>query len=238
LVAKIADFGLSKISSRSSMTTNKGYSPLYAAPEQLDSDHYGTPDQRTDLYHLGLIFFELATGRLPYEGSSHVVIISKILSPDIAPATLASIKPELAIYDPIVGKLTAKRMEDRFQTVSEFQVVLRNVHSLNKERHGLLEDLKLTKDSLRKSTGKEDIKRLTHEAIRKSVRIALLHAQLNDRVELITALNEIRLLTSHHKEDLDAVIDQLQYMIAEDLPPGNKWVEQLRILLGKIEMQG
>ncbi|MCQ1539575.1 protein kinase [Methanocalculus taiwanensis] len=235
---KIADFGLSKISSRSSMTTNKGYSPLYAAPEQLDSEHYGNPDQRTDLYHLGLIFFEILTGRLPYDGSSHVVIISKILSPDISPATLASVNSDLAPYDPIVGKLTAKRMEDRYQNVTEFQQALKGVYALNKERTELLKDLKLTKASLKTSSTTGDIQRLTREAIRKSVRIALLHAQLNDRVELITALNEIRLLTTYHREELDTAIEQVQYMIAEDLPLGNEWVDQLRILLGKIEMQG
>ncbi len=237
-VPKIADFGLSKISSRSSMTTNKGYSPLYAAPEQLDSEHYGNPDQRTDLYHLGLIFYELLTGRLPYDGSSHVVIISKILSPEIAPAKLASVNPDLAIYDPIMAKLIAKWMEDRYQTVSEFQDAIQNVYALNKERSELLEDLKITKASLKTITTTGDIQRLTKEAIRKSVRIALLHAQLNDRVELITALNEIRLLTSHHREELDSAINQVQYMIAEDLPLGNDWIDQLRILLGKIEMQG
>jgi serine/threonine protein kinase len=237
-VPKIADFGLSEISSHSSIMADKGYSPMYAAPEQLDSEKYGNPDQRTDLYHLGLIFYELLTGKLPYDGSSHVVIISKILSPEIAPAKLASVNPDLAIYDPIMAKLIAKRMEDRYQTVSEFKDALQSVYSLNKERSELLEDLKITKASLKTSSTTGDIQRLTREAIRKSIRIALLHAQLNDRVELITALNEIRLLTSHHREELDTAIDQVQYMIAEDLPLGKEWIDQLRILLGKIEMQG
>ncbi len=235
-VPKIADFGLSKVSARSSITTNKGYSPLYAAPEQLDPEHYGNPDHRTDLYHLGLIFFELLTGTLPYDGSSPGVIIGRIVSESSAPGTLSSVNPDLAVYDPIMAKLIAKRMEDRFQNATEFQNAIQDVYALSKERSELLEDLKVTKTSLKNSTSTADIHRLTREAIRKSVRIALLHAQLQDRVELITALNEIRPLTSNHKEELDAAIDQVQYMIAEDLPLGNDWVDQLRILLGKIEI--
>ncbi len=240
-VPKIADFGLSRVSARSSITTNKGYTPLYAAPEQLDHALYGNPDHRTDLYLLGMIFFELITGKLPYDGSSPGVIIGKVVSGSTSPATLASIDPDLAIYDPIVGRLIAKRMEDRFQSAEEFQLSLQSVFVLNNERKELLEDLKLTKESLRFSTRNGDIQRLTREAIRKSIRIALLHAQLNDRIGLITALDEIRLLKTPSVDDmesLDDAIDQVQYMIAEDLPLGSYWIDQLRILLGKIELQG
>jgi len=236
-VPKIADFGLSKISSRSSISTSEGYSPLYAAPEQLDPDQYGTPDQRTDLYHLGLLFFELLTGRLPYDGTSQVVIIRKILSPSIAPSTLASMNSGLAIYDPIIGKLIAKRKEERFQHVGEFQDALQDLESLNKQRKELLEDLKATKTSLKLSTRTVEIQRLTRENIRMSVQIALLHARLNDRVSLVTALQEIRLLTAHHAGELDAAIDRVRYMIEEDLPLGDDWIDQLRLLLGEIEMQ-
>lgn len=164
-IAKITDFGFSKISFRSSVTTNKGYSPLYAAPGQITSDHYGNPDQRTDLYHLGLIFHELLMGRLPDDGSSHVVIHKKILSPDTAPATLASVNLDLAVYDPIIGKIIAKRMEDRFQTVDEFQDTFQSVYSLNKERKERLKDLKVTKESLKNSTKTRDIQRHTRETI-------------------------------------------------------------------------
>ena len=62
---KIADFGLAKISARSTLTVQKGYSPLYAAPETLDPALYGNPDCRTDLYQLGVIFFEMLTGTMP-----------------------------------------------------------------------------------------------------------------------------------------------------------------------------
>lgn len=231
---KIADFGLSKISSRSSMTTNKGYSPLYVAPEQLDSNLYGKPDHRTDIYHLGMIFFELLTGVLPYDGSSPGVIIGKIVSEGNMPSTLKSINPEYAVYDPIISKLIAKRMENRFQSVDEFQEALESVYTLNRERQGLIKDLKQTMASLKFSSNTDEITKFTNEAIQKSARIALLNAQLQDRVELINALNEIRILTSHHQEELGVAIDQVQYMIAEDLPLGNDWIDQLRILLGKI----
>lgn len=58
------------------------------------------------------------------------------------------------------------------------------------------------------------------------------------RVKRIIALHEIRHLIAVSADDLDAAIDQVQYIIEEDLPCGNEWIDPLRILLGKIEMQG
>ena len=79
LTPKITDWGLAKISARSSLSTHSGYSPLYAAPEQLDEETFGAPDHRTDIYQLGLIFYELLTGKPPYEATSPAALFGKIL---------------------------------------------------------------------------------------------------------------------------------------------------------------
>lgn len=120
IVPKITDFGLAKIGERSSITTLHAFSPFYAAPEQIDREEYGIPDQRTDIYQLGVIFYNLLSGNLPYKGSSAAILLGKIISPEIKPEKVSKSNPELKKYDRIFEKLLAKRKENRYQTVNEF----------------------------------------------------------------------------------------------------------------------
>lgn len=68
-VAKVADWGLSKMLLDNSATV-EGLSPQYSAPEQFDTESYGTPDNQTDIFQLGIVFYELFTGIHPFEGST------------------------------------------------------------------------------------------------------------------------------------------------------------------------
>lgn len=235
---KIADFGLARISARSTLTVQKGYSPLYAAPEDLDPSLYGTPDHRTDLYQLGVIFYEALTGTMPYDGSSPGAVLARVAAPDVPPPRPSAVKTNLTKYDAVVEKLLAKRKEDRFQTAQEFQESLKALLRLDREREEVRADLEKTKATLKVSTGTEEIRRLTQESVEKGAQVALLHAKLNDRPALIAALDDLRVLSAPHAEELAQVIARLEYMIAENIPLGEQFVGSLEVLLSRVVKEG
>lgn len=107
---KITDFGCAHLSdaerSRSGVMAG---TPVYMAPEQLT----GAPlDGRSDLYALGVLLFELLSGRLPFEAASLGELLQAIAS---APAPqLASLRPDLPpALSALVERLLAKRPADR-----------------------------------------------------------------------------------------------------------------------------
>ncbi len=233
LTPKITDWGLAKISSRSSLSTHKGYSPLYAAPEQLDEDLYETPDHRTDIYQLGVIFYELLTGKLPYKGYSPGAVIGKILAENIKALPPSKINPALAKYDGIFEKLLAKRKEDRYQSVGEFLSALDSLEELHKE----LEELKKTKETLKRSRSKEEIQRLKRETVGKTTKIAILSAKLNDKAELLNALEDLKVYTRENLDDLLNAITQIEVLMKEGIPVSDNLIEKLKVLLHRIEME-
>lgn len=107
---KIADFGCAHLSdaerSRSGVLAG---TPVYMAPEQLA----GAPvDGRCDLYALGVVLFELLSGRLPFEAASMGDLLLSITAHE-APS-LASLRPDLPPDLPnLVARLLAKRPEGR-----------------------------------------------------------------------------------------------------------------------------
>ncbi len=77
-VVKLADFGIARTAERVSHTATgvfKGKVP-YVAPEQIKAEPY---DHRADLYALGVVLFELATGRIPFDGPSEASVIFQIV---------------------------------------------------------------------------------------------------------------------------------------------------------------
>jgi serine/threonine-protein kinase len=101
--------------------------PEYIAPEQLKDRPI---DMRTDLYGIGIMMFEMLTGRVPFDGESAESILMKHLLED-AP-TMAEVRPELAennLFQPIVDKLLKKNPDDRYQTATELRLDVE--HALN-----------------------------------------------------------------------------------------------------------
>lgn len=111
----ILDFGIARAADFADGLTRPGESvgtPYYMSPEQIR----GQPcDARSDLYALGVVFFELLSGRRPFEQESVTAIQMAHLTEE--PPSLLSIESSLPeVCGQIVGKLMQKRPEDRYQS--------------------------------------------------------------------------------------------------------------------------
>ena len=118
-IAKIGDFGIAKIEGVEGLTregTSLG-TPLYSSPEQILGKNV---DLRTDIYSLGVVLFEMLTGRPPFiseKGSEYEIQKAHI---EQLPPRPSSINPLIPYkMDKIILKCLEKEPEKRYETVSE-----------------------------------------------------------------------------------------------------------------------
>jgi tRNA A-37 threonylcarbamoyl transferase component Bud32 len=127
LKAKIADFGIAKISmSKLTQTGMVMGTPSYMSPEQAMGKEL---DGRSDLFSLGVIFYEMLTGERPFTGTNPTTIIYKILHED--PVSPRKLNVTLhAGLDFIVRKMLEKDPSQRYQTCGDFIRDLKNYTAL------------------------------------------------------------------------------------------------------------
>ena len=121
-VLKILDFGLAKLSGRTMLT--KTGSPLgtvaYMSPEQARGE---TADRTTDIWSLGVTFYEMLTGKKPYESDYEQALVYTILNED--PRPIGDLRPEVPkAIEKICRRAMAKDPKDRYQTASELRADL------------------------------------------------------------------------------------------------------------------
>ena len=240
LTPKITDWGLAKVGMRSTTTTvTKGLTLLYSAPEQIDEVEYGKTDKRTDIYQLGVLFYELLTGRLPYEGITPAQISLKITNPNIKPIPPSKIDPKLSIFDGVFEKLLAKRKEDRYQSIDEFLEALNSIEEIVREKEKFKNTLNKTTERLKVSRDKREIERLTRELIDASVKLALNCARINDKVGLLDTLELLReyVKSEENREELERAISYIEHLIKEGIPVGRDTLERLEVLLNRIRRE-
>jgi len=110
----LIDFGLAKANETDAELTGTREifgTPYYMSPEQ---GHAELIDARSDLYSLGIVFYEMLTGRKPYTGASAMEVIYKHKRAQLPP-----IDPQFAAYEPLLQRLLAKAPGDRFQSARE-----------------------------------------------------------------------------------------------------------------------
>jgi serine/threonine-protein kinase PpkA len=110
----IVDFGLAKELSATSTLTVAGQliaTPRYMSPEQCLSLPV---DARSDLYSLGVIFYEMLTGQKIFESADATAVVAMHVN-----APVPRLPPRLAGYQPVLDRLLAKKPEDRYQSALE-----------------------------------------------------------------------------------------------------------------------
>ncbi|MFV0523290.1 MAG: Stk1 family PASTA domain-containing Ser/Thr kinase [Acidimicrobiales bacterium] len=125
---KVADFGIARPFDADDTLTDAGHvvgTAGYFSPEQAQGQ---TLDQRSDLYSLGVVLFEMLTGRRPFTGDSPVAVAFQHV--EEAPPTVRSLAPEVpAELDAIVAVLLAKDANERYPTATDLIADLDRVGS-------------------------------------------------------------------------------------------------------------
>lgn len=129
----LADFGIAKLidTDESQSLTGTGSmvgTPAYMAPEQVQG---GTVDPRTDIYSLGVIFFELVTGRKPYTANTPVEVSLKHINEPI-PKPRQFVRDLSSDAEKIIYKSIAKNPDDRYQNMGSFISALEKLASNRK----------------------------------------------------------------------------------------------------------
>ncbi len=131
-VPKITDWGMSRVVDAFKSSTQQGYTPAYAAPEQVSPKKFGKPDERTDIYQLGVILYNLITNDLPFKGDDLVEIASAIVMEEPIPPSKSN--PEAWEVELIVLRCLSKKKENRYQSVEELQEKLFELIEKERER--------------------------------------------------------------------------------------------------------
>ena len=112
---KVTDFGIARAASSNTISSDVMGSVHYSSPEQARN---GFVDGKSDIYSLGIVMYEMVTGRVPYDGDTTVAVAIQHLQEEIVPPSAYA--PNLPIsMEKIILKCTMKKPEDRYQTADE-----------------------------------------------------------------------------------------------------------------------
>jgi len=122
-VVKVLDFGVAKISGVNLTSTGVSLGTVaYMSPEQLCSEKI---DARTDIWALGIMFYEMLVGERPYKGDQAPAIIHSVLYADRPNLSLPDHLPKA--LNLIIDKALARAVEDRYPSLIEFMADLRKI---------------------------------------------------------------------------------------------------------------
>lgn len=121
---KIVDFGIAKICCDVKLRNNENASGTitYMSPEQVDNANI---DTRSDIWSLGVVFYEMLTGQMPFKDNFKNAIMYSIMNED--PESIASINSDIpSKLEEIVRQMLNKNPDQRYQTITDLLVDLKN----------------------------------------------------------------------------------------------------------------
>jgi len=116
---KVADFGIAKIANSATLTLDQSQvigSVHYISPEQARGD---ATDEKSDIYSMGIVLYEMVTGKVPFHADTPVSVALKHIQEEITPPTLLNPQIPPALEE-IIIKATSKQKEQRYDNAREF----------------------------------------------------------------------------------------------------------------------
>ena len=115
---RLADFGISRVLKSTSQSSNIMGTPSYMAPEAFD----GKRNEQTDIWSVGVIFYQLLSGRLPFEQADITSLLGAILTRNPEPLPPTVPKP----LQNVIARALAKDPTSRYKSAAEMRAALRN----------------------------------------------------------------------------------------------------------------
>ena len=112
---KVTDFGIAKATTSQTTTANAMGSVHYASPEQARG---GYVDHRSDIYSLGIVLYEMVTGRVPFDGETAVTVAVKHLQEEMVPPSVYCKNIPYSL-EQIIKKCTEKSPDRRYQDIGD-----------------------------------------------------------------------------------------------------------------------
>jgi serine/threonine protein kinase len=129
-IAKITDFGLAKLTQGNTVQTAADSilgTPLYMSPEQAFGE---SVDQRSDLFSLGTVLYELLTGNQPFASENYMGVIQNIIHKEIP--SVRDLNPDVPPeIEAIVMRALAKNRDERFKSAREFREAIEGALGLD-----------------------------------------------------------------------------------------------------------
>jgi serine/threonine-protein kinase len=121
---KIVDFGLAKVIGSSRLTRDGVVfgTPYYMSPEQASGE---PTDHRADIYALGIVLYEMLTGRVPFEADTYMGVLTKhIYMKPVPPSEVLGMDGALGQLEHVVMRCLEKKPDKRFATLEELREAL------------------------------------------------------------------------------------------------------------------
>ncbi len=226
-LVKITDFGIAQMLSNTTITHNKGIlgSAHYFSPEQARGDRV---DEKTDIYSLGIVLYEMLTGQVPFTGDNPVTVALKhIQEKPISPTRYnPSIPQEM---EQIVMTCLEKDKDKRFPSMADLAQALETVRGIDSlqnskfhknltvvrsesvSNHPADETLALPKDLTQKQVPtKENIKKKNEHALEEKKGRSRFHLFVIFLIIIVAAIGTIKVmnaLTHHEEVTVPSVVD-------------------------------